>query len=210
LSVVDGFRIVFGLLLISSLLSYFINGNIFWNHNAWWTRPRALAAKLRSPVILEEWQLAQYNGRDEALPIYLALNGTIYDVTANPRIYGPGGMYNIFAGRDAARGFVTGCFKDDANSDLRGVEWTYVPKDVEHWTEKSDEDLSRQERLYRYEMVGKGLYEVDKAIGHWAKVFRGETGKDYFEVGYVKRKEGVMDMMPIKPLCESAEKKRPK
>lgn len=45
-SVLDGFRIVFGLLLISSLLSYFINGNIFWNHNAWWTRPRALVAKL--------------------------------------------------------------------------------------------------------------------------------------------------------------------
>ena len=119
-------------------------------------------------------------------------------------------MYNIFAGRDAARGFVTGCFKDDANSDLRGVEWTFVPKDVEHWTEKSDEDLSRQQRLYRYEMVGNGLKEVDKAIGHWAKVFRGETGKDYFEVGYVKTKEAVVDMMPIKPLCESAEKKRPK
>lgn len=85
-----------------------------------------------------------------------------------------------------------------------------MPTDVPHFVDKFDEDLSETKRDYRYEMVGQALDEVDKTIEHWAKVFRGETGKDYFEVGYVHRSPGLMAMLPIRPLCAAAEKKRPK
>lgn len=45
----------------------------------------------------------------------------MYDVSANRRFYGPGGGYAFFSGKDAARAFVTGCFKDDLTHDIRGL-----------------------------------------------------------------------------------------
>ncbi|KAF2861355.1 cytochrome b5, partial [Piedraia hortae CBS 480.64] len=58
-------------------------------------------------------ELKLYNGSSTTLPIYLALNKTIYDVSSNRDTYGPGGPYGFFAGRDASRAFVTGCFESD-------------------------------------------------------------------------------------------------
>lgn len=95
-------------------------------------------------------------------------------------------------------------------ADLRGVEWTFIPQDVPHFLDKSDQELSEKERGYRYEMVDKALSEVEGAIKHWSKVFRGETGKEYFEVGYVDRDWQAVDRLPLRTLCEAAEKKRPK
>jgi len=46
----------------------------------------------------------------------------VYDVSANRRVYGPGGGYGFFAGKDAARAFVTGCFKTDLTHDIRGLD----------------------------------------------------------------------------------------
>ncbi|KAK4505798.1 hypothetical protein PRZ48_003763 [Zasmidium cellare] len=211
IGIIDIFRIIAGLLLLNCIASYFVTGDsVTWNYRPWWIRPNILAARLRGPVILTDNELLQYDGSNESLPIYLALNGTIFDVTAGQRIYAPGGPYNVFAGRDATRAYITGCFKEDSIADYRGVEWTFVPTDVPHFVDKSDEDLSEAERGYRYEMVGLALEEVDKTIAHWQKVFRGETGKDYFEVGYVQRDPKLIDMQPIRPLCTAAEKKRPK
>lgn len=166
----------------------------------------------RQPVVLTDAELLGFDGRNDSLPIYLALNGTIYDITAGAgrRIYGPGGPYNFFAGRDATRAYITGCFKEDAVADYRGVEWTFIPTDVPHFSENFEEAVPEKERDYRYEMVGQALEEVDKTIDHWAKMFRGDSGKEYFEVGYVKRKPGYMDKLPMRPLCTAAEKKRPK
>ncbi|TIA91059.1 hypothetical protein E3P99_01219 [Wallemia hederae] len=65
-------------------------------------------------------ELAQYDGRD-GRDIYLAIDGLVFDVTANPRIYGPGGMYHAAVAKDAARAFVTNCFKDQPTNDLRGL-----------------------------------------------------------------------------------------
>ncbi|TIC21115.1 cytochrome b5 [Wallemia mellicola] len=66
-------------------------------------------------------ELANYDGThgDE---IYLAVDGLVFDVSANKRIYGPGGMYHAATGKDAARAFVTNCFKDQATYDTRGLD----------------------------------------------------------------------------------------
>lgn len=66
-------------------------------------------------VELDAEQLKQYDGTDESKPILLAIQGRLYDVTKGRSYYGPGGGYHIFAGRDASRSFVTGCF--DVNSE---------------------------------------------------------------------------------------------
>ncbi|KJY01251.1 cytochrome b5-like Heme/Steroid binding domain-containing protein [Zymoseptoria brevis] len=211
ITILDCFRLVFGLLLLNSLLSYFVTGDSYsWNYHPWWLRPKALAAKLRSPVVLTDAQLLKYDGRDPSLPVYLALNSTIYDVTAGRLVYGPGGPYSFFAGRDATRGFITGCFADDNIPDYRGAEWTFIPVDVPRYEEVADEAMEERQKAYRREMIEKGKQGVDETIRHWAKMFRGETGKDYFEVGYVKRNRQLMLQRPVPTLCQPAESKRPK
>ena len=48
-------------------------------------------------------ELLQYNGTDPSKPIYLAVKGRVFDVTAGKSFYGPGGPYAMFAGKDASR-----------------------------------------------------------------------------------------------------------
>ncbi|GKV03112.1 hypothetical protein SLEP1_g15475 [Rubroshorea leprosula] len=48
-------------------------------------------------------QLNQYNGSDASNPIYVAIKGRVFDVTAGKSFYGPGGPYAMFAGKDATR-----------------------------------------------------------------------------------------------------------
>jgi predicted heme/steroid binding protein len=65
-------------------------------------------------------ELSRFSGSDPSLPIYLAIKGDVFDVSVNPMRYGPGATYHHFAGRDASRSFVTGCFKTHLTHDTRG------------------------------------------------------------------------------------------
>lgn len=173
----------------------------------------------RAQVQLTDTELSQYDGSDPAKPIYLALNGTIYDVSVSPHTYGPGGSYHFFAGRDAARAFLTGCFAEDAIPDLRGVERMFTPVDPEEKTDATPETVERaktrrpistaerknraaRERRLAREKTVQGLES-------WHALFRGDKGKPYFRVGVVKRPAGWDKSLPEPPLCEQAEKSRP-
>ena len=70
----------------------------------------APAAPLREFTLAE---LAQYNGADPALPIYVSFDGSVHDVSSAPQFYGPQGSYKFFSGRDATRAYLTGCFEPD-------------------------------------------------------------------------------------------------
>jgi predicted heme/steroid binding protein len=71
-------------------------------------------------TVLTQDQLSLYTGRNGS-PVYVGIMGQVYDVTSGKRIYGPGGSYHFFAGRDASRAFVTGKFKEDLNDDVRDL-----------------------------------------------------------------------------------------
>lgn len=150
-------------------------------------------------------ELRLYDGSDPTKPIYLALNGTIYDVSAGKNYYGPGGMYGFFSGRDASRAFITGCFDSDLVPDMRGVEEMFIPlEDAE-----ADAKLTKGELKTRRERdVRLAKKEVDKGIESWATLFAGGTGKPYFKVGEMKREEGWLEKMPKRELCENGQKKR--
>ncbi len=149
------------------------------------------------PVYMTLEELAAYDGTDESKPIYLSINGTIYDVTAGRRIYGPGGSYHYFAGVDASRGFVTGCFAADRTGDMRGVEQMYLPFDNpeidKHWTA---EELARKKE----EELAEAHRRVHEALKHWVDFFAKST--KYHYVGLLKRDPG-WEGEP-KELCEPA------
>ncbi|CAD6579545.1 MAG: hypothetical protein CYPHOPRED_000906 [Cyphobasidiales sp. Tagirdzhanova-0007] len=62
--------------------------------------------------------LAQCDGETEGRPIYVAIKGTIFDVSAKKDMYGPRAGYHIFAGKDASRALGKSSLKpEDAVSD---------------------------------------------------------------------------------------------
>ncbi|KAK9371476.1 cytochrome b5-like heme/steroid binding domain-containing protein [Lipomyces chichibuensis] len=124
------------------------------------------------PRIFSDDTLALYNGSNTALPIYVGLNGSVYDVTENRRTYGPGGPYNHFAGRDAARAFVTGCFTTDLTHDLRGLDPVAAESDISGWK-------AFFEKSARYWYVGDVIHEpITKPpqLGHLCSSRAGRTG----------------------------------
>lgn len=135
----------------------------------------------------------------------MAINGTIYDVSSNPRTYGPGGSYQYFAGCDASRSYVTGCFADDRTPDMRGVEEMFLPLDDpsidRHWSKEELAKLKEKE-------LAEALQKVHEGLEHWVKFFA--NSKKYPFVGYVKRPPGWPGTEPIRPLCEAAAKTRMK
>ncbi|KAJ7574038.1 cytochrome b5-like heme/steroid binding domain-containing protein [Mycena floridula] len=71
------------------------------------SHPPTVLYKVFTPKTLEP-----FNGRSKegGGRILLAINGTVFDVTAGRNFYGPDGMYGNFAGRDASRGMAKQSF----------------------------------------------------------------------------------------------------
>lgn len=208
ISLLDVVRIVLTLLVGSAALSYYITSgeSFLWNYSPWFLNPVALQSYFRGPIRLTPAELALYNGSSPELPIYLSINRTIFDVSASPHTYGPGGSYHVFAGRDATRAFITGCFADDTTSDLRGAEEVYMflddPEDPEEQKLSSGEKKVRAERERR-----EARKKVQKEVEKWVNFYR--NNKRYTEVGMLVGMPDVVEGEPPK-LCGSAQKGRPK
>ncbi|KAJ5779981.1 Cytochrome b5 [Penicillium paradoxum] len=204
IGILDIIRVVVVLIVASCGLSYYMTSSesVLWGYRPWYTRWPVVKQWVQGPVALTPSQLSLYNGTDTSLPVYLAVNGTIYDVSANRMIYGPGGSYNFFAGRDATRAFVTGCFKEDLTSDMRGVETMFMPvEDVENETITSSQKKIRREKELRAARA-----KVEGTVRRWGGFFANH--QKYFEAGKVVVEDGVTG--EAWPLCEGAEKQRPK
>lgn len=55
-------------------------------------------------------KLSVYNGHDDP-KIFIAVKGTVFDVSAGRQFYGPSGPYSNFAGHDASRGLALNSFE---------------------------------------------------------------------------------------------------
>ena len=62
--------------------------------------PEATQGDIESLPVFTKETLARYNGEDTSLPIYIAFEGNVYDVTAGKRFYEPGGAYDFLSGTD--------------------------------------------------------------------------------------------------------------
>uniref|UniRef100_A0A7S0JKE6 Cytochrome b5 heme-binding domain-containing protein n=1 Tax=Calcidiscus leptoporus TaxID=127549 RepID=A0A7S0JKE6_9EUKA len=102
-------------------------------------------------LTLEE--LAEYDGRELPgtnghSPLFLAIRGRIYDVTAGAAFYGPGRSYHKLVGKDATRAFCTGCLEPDC-----------LISSVEGLTDSQQKEAERWIELYehhdKYKLVGR-------------------------------------------------------
>ncbi|KAK6201675.1 cytochrome b5-like heme/steroid binding domain-containing protein [Scheffersomyces amazonensis] len=136
--IIDFIRIVGGLILLNAFLSWWFTSTSLWGYEGKWSNIRYINFKL-SPlsqyVNFTTEELSIYNGSNIKLPIYVAVNGSVYDVTSSPAIYGPKGTYHKLSGKDCARVFVTGCFQNDNEFtyDLRGLDEIEVEHDLNQW-----------------------------------------------------------------------------
>jgi hypothetical protein len=102
---------------------------------------------------------------------------------------------------------------------MRGVEQMYIPIDPEFKENATPEDrekakhrkpLSPGERKNRHaQELRSARKQVVAGLENWHKLFRGDKGKAYRRVGTVRREEGWLERMPVRKLCEQAEKSRP-
>ncbi|KJZ80259.1 hypothetical protein HIM_00109 [Hirsutella minnesotensis 3608] len=206
---VDVLRVLTFLLVASCGLSYIISGgeSFTWGFQ---NKPGFLRAqwwkdKMSMPVHLTLDELLAYDGSDPDKPLYLAINGTVYDVSNGRHMYGPGASYHAFAGHDAARAFVTTCIDEDNNPDLRGVEQMFLPIDDpdtdSQWT-------SAELAAMRAEELAVARQKAHDALKNWADFFA--NSKKYHRVGYVKMDKGWLEKQPVKGLCSKAQKGRSK
>lgn len=91
-------------------------------------------------------ELAQCDGvRNECM--WIAIMGTIFDVTANTKMYGPGKGYHVFVGKDASRALAKSSLeKSDTES-----------TDISQLTPKEQKTLDDWYTFFqkRYTVVGK-------------------------------------------------------
>ncbi|KAI1621112.1 dihydrofolate reductase [Exophiala viscosa] len=203
ISRLDVLRVIITLIGVSCALSYYLTSgsSYLWNYNPWFLNAPKVGQWWAGPVNLTPDQLALFNGSDPSKPIYLAINGTIFDVSEGRHTYGPGGSYEVFAGRDASRAFVTGCFLEDRTGDLRGAEEIYIP------IEDPDEEISSGARKTRAEKERREAKKrVLQEVAKWEAFYRNH--KKYFEVGKLVGVPAYSEDAP--KLCEHAQKGRPK
>lgn len=130
------------------LAGKFFTGSYLWEHDLSGLRKYIPQSDQR---LFSEQSLATFSGEVDGRPLYLAIDGDVYDVSANRATYGPGGSYHFMAGRDAARAFATGCFATHQTHDIRDLsdqEWAALT----HW-----KDFFAKSTKYR--KVGRVMHE---------------------------------------------------
>lgn len=105
--------------------------------------------QLVQPKLLTLAQLRNHDGSDPALPMYIAIQGTVFDVSTGKAFYGPDGVYP-FAGRECARAFaLVSTDVADCVSDVSGLGALEMDN-LRDWRAKFE---------YKYPVVGKIVEE---------------------------------------------------
>jgi len=142
------FKVFVVVLSFVALTGKFVLGSYTWGYEGKWVQLRTYWPTPEKTFT--DIELRKFDGTDPSLPIYVALDGDVFDVSASARIYGPGGGYAHFSGADHARAFATGCFKLHDTHDLRGLSEAELAS-IEHW-----KDFFRKSEKYFY--VGKVIH----------------------------------------------------
>jgi len=92
-------------------------------------------------------ELAAYDGSDPGKPLLIAIRGQVYDLRHGRDFYGPGGPYEMFAGKDCTRALAKMSFDADLfTGDMDGLEPEELEK-LEEWIEMFEGKYRRVGRL---------------------------------------------------------------
>ncbi|OWA52181.1 putative Membrane-associated progesterone receptor component 2 [Hypsibius exemplaris] len=138
------------LLSISFYLLYKIYKDYFKKEEPRVPRPPPLPKMVKRDFTLQE--LRPYDGSPTAPEgrVLIAVNGKVFDVTRGKGFYGPGGPYDVFAGRDGSRGlgtFALDAPASDAYDDLSDLTIDQMNQ-VREWEAQFEE---------KYDLVGRLL-----------------------------------------------------
>jgi len=125
-------------------------------------------------------ELKQYDGRDETKPIFVAIKGVIYDVTPSRQFYGPGGPYENFAGREAARGLAKMSFSNPEDVTDKLDDLTAQEKDtLLEWQERFDGKYAKAGVVVTAEEKAKILKEkeVSEVVNETSQESQGKEEK---------------------------------
>ncbi|KAG6375090.1 cytochrome b5 [Boletus reticuloceps] len=138
------------LLVIVTLAGKFFTGSFLWEYEGKWARLKSYWPESSGRLFSESY-LATFDGTDPSKPIYIAIDGDVFDVSSSRHTYGPGGSYYSMAGIDAARSFATGCFATHRTHDLRGL---------------TDQELKGIENWKRFFTDHKAYFKVGRVLHH--------------------------------------------
>ncbi|XP_060704310.1 neuferricin [Hemiscyllium ocellatum] len=122
-----------------------------------WTRcSRWFAGSLWDPAagpapsrLFSKPELSRYTGERGSPGLYLAILGQVFDVSKGKKHYGPGGSYSCFAGRDAARAFVSGDFTESGLvEDVSGLSPSEILA-LHEWL-----DFYKKEYIFKGKLIG--------------------------------------------------------
>jgi len=149
-------------------------------------------------------QLAYFDGKKdkdgEDKPVYLALDGTVFDVSGGRKFYGPDGPYEVFAGHECGVSLAKMSFDSEHLNDFDGVQdLRHGEKiELENWVEKftyyrsypimgsviPDDKIPKSDRILSKEDLAlhKGTEEKPKHYGT-APIYIG-AGTHVFDVSF--------------------------
>lgn len=163
LSLLDWIRMLSGLAFLISFISYVTTGTyFFFGYNGKYTKPSYIMHLVTPSITLTENELSEFSGKDPSKPIYISINGTIWDVTYGASNYGPKGAYHAFAGKEISRALATNCM-NHLSYDLRDLEPQELRR-LNGWQEFFD---------YKYWSVGNLEMDELKGIPQSRKECRG-------------------------------------
>ena len=141
-----------------------------------------VAASLGMELGLAE--LATYDGTQNGKPILVSVMGKVYDVGVGAGLYGPGGQYHAFAGKD----ITVACGKfNKSTTSLLNAKWSSLTEDERSLVKKFEDVFTT-----KYPIVGNvtdlqnlGACYVSEGVAAQADQFSVKLGTDLFAKGHI-------------------------
>ncbi|KAL2651949.1 hypothetical protein R1flu_020077 [Riccia fluitans] len=152
-------------------------------------------APVQIGTITEE-ELRAYDGKDPEKPLLMAIKSQIYDVSSGRGFYGPGGMYSLFAGKDASRALAKMSFEEsDLNGNLEGLSM-YEMDALNEWEQKF---------MYKYHKVGQ-LAKPGGSVGEQVREIPVVDAASNEEAPKETKEEAKVEGEDLPPVDEEAKK----